>query len=252
MASSSDWLQAAPLVIAHRGASAIAPENTLPAFEQAVALGADGIELDAKLTRDGTAIAFHDPTLRRTTGLDGRPGDRDWEALKQADAGRWKGPAFRGIRIPTLNEVFEAVGAKALINIELSDYGSDQRALAGEVARVVRRHGLERRVLLSSFQSAALRAAHSLAPEIPRAHLVGPTWLTYRDRLPQRRAPIDAEHPHDSRVTPRQIEEAHRKGRRVHPYTVNDPARMRELWGWGIDGIITDVPDVGLRARAQR
>jgi glycerophosphoryl diester phosphodiesterase len=245
-------MDSAPLVIAHRGASAAAPENTLPAFERAIALGAEGIELDAKRTRDGVVIAFHDPTLRRTTGMEGRPGEYDWPVLQRAEAGAWMSTEFGGVRIPSLDEIFETVGSRALINVELSDYWADQRWLAEGVVASVVHHGLERRVLLSSFQSSALRAAHRLAPEIPRGRLFGPTWLSYRDRWPQRRAPIDAEHPHDSRITSPRIADAHRKGRRLHAYTVNDPDRMRELWAWGIDGIITDLPEVGVRTREGR
>lgn len=251
MALRSEWLDAAPLVIAHRGASAYAPENTLPAFEQAAALGADAVELDAKLTRDGRVVAFHDRTLRRTTGVEGTPGALDLKRLEQLDAGSWKDPAFRGVGIPTLEAVFETVGRRLLVNVELSDYWGDGRRLAVHVVEAVRRFGMERRVLLSSFDSAALEAARRHAPDIARGHLFGPTVLTYRDWL-RRRVPVDAVHPHVTRVTAERIEAWHRRRQRVHVYTVLDEGEMRRLWAWGVDGLITDVPDVARRVRDGR
>jgi glycerophosphoryl diester phosphodiesterase len=249
MNATSEWFDAAPLVIAHRGASAVAPENTLAAFEQAMALGAEAIELDAKRTRDGEVVCFHDRTLLRTTGVPGTPGSRSLAGLRTLDAGSWKGEAFAGQRIPTLSEVLEAVGHRLLVNIELTDYWADQSGLAKAAVEVVRRHRLERRVLFSSFQSSALVATEGRAPEIPRAHLVGPTWLATRDRFSLRRAAVQAEHLHESLALPGRIVSNHRAGRRVHVYTVDDGEAMKRLWRAGVDGLITDLPDVARRVR---
>jgi len=245
----SDWLQAAPLVIAHRGASVAAPENTLAAFEQAVQLGAEAIELDAKRTRDGQVVCFHDRSLVRTAGVSGAVADRTLAELRRLDVGAWKDERFRSERIPTLAEVFEAVGRRVLVNVELTDYWWDQRRLAEAAVAVVKQQGLEARVLFSSFQSSALVAAASQAPEIARAHLVGPTWLATRDRFSLRRAAVQAEHPHESLVRPDRVERAHRCGRRLHVYTVDDAETMKTLWRWGVDGLITDVPEVARRTR---
>jgi len=244
----SAWLEPAPLVIAHRGASAIAPENTLTAFERAIILGADAIELDAKRTLDGEVVAFHDATLRRTTGADGSVASRTLHELRSLDAGAWKSEAFRGERIPTLSEVLESVGRRLLVNIELSDYLGAQASLVEKVVAIVQAHRMSERVLLSSFDSGALASAAKLAPEISRAHLFGPTWLAYRD-LFRRKAPVAALHPHESRVQKHRIEAAHRSGRRVHVYTVLEEERMRAFWAWGVDGLITDLPDVARRVR---
>jgi glycerophosphoryl diester phosphodiesterase len=245
----SDWSDAAPLVIAHRGASAVAPENTLLAFEQAARLGADAIELDAKRSRDGEVVCLHDRTLRRTAGAAGTPGSRTLDELRSYDVGGWMGEVFFGQRIPTLSEVLECVGRRLLVNIELTDYWADQRRLAEAAVEIVQRHRLERRVLFSSFQSKALVAAEARAPEIPRARLVGPAWLAWRDRFSLRRAEVQAEHPHESLALPERIAAIQRAGRRVHVYTVDDPEAMKRLWGWGVDGLITDLPDVARRMR---
>ena len=249
MNATSDWFDAATLVIAHRGASAAAPENTLLAFELAVQLGAEAIELDAKRTRDGEVVCFHDRTLLRTTGAAGTPGSRTLAELRTYDAGAWKGEAFAGLRVPTLSEVMEAVGRRLLVNIELTDYWADQPRLAEAVAGIVRRHRQERRVLVSSFQSSALAAVEARAPEVARAHLVGPTWLATRDRFSRRRAEVQAEHLHESLALPARLAANQRAGKRVHVYTVDDPPAMRRLWGWGVDGLITDVPDVARQVR---
>lgn len=245
----SEWLVSAPLVIAHRGASAVAPENTLAGFERAVDLGAEAIELDAKHTLDGVVVALHDQTLARTTGAPGRPGDYAWVDLRRLDAGSWMGTAFAGTPIPSLDEVLEAVGRRVLVNIELTEYQTDQKRLVSLVVAAVRSHALTGRVLFSSFQSSALREAERWAPEIPRARLLGPTWLGFRDRVPQPRSAIAAEHPHVSIVSRSRIQKAHQGGRRVHVFTVNDPVEMNQLWSMGADGLITDVPDVCRRSR---
>ena len=244
----SAWLEPAPLVIAHRGASAIAPENTLAAFERAFKLGADAVELDAKRTLDGEVVTFHDPTLRRTTGAAGSVGSRTLRELRSLDAGAWKSEAFRGERIPTLSEVLETIGRRLLVNIELSDYWGGQERLVERVVAIVQAHRMSVRVLLSSFDSGALASARKMAPEIARGHLVGPTWLAYRDFFRQK-VPVTALHPHESRVRRDRIEAAHRSGCRVHVYTVQEEERMRTFWAWGVDGLITDLPDVARRVR---
>jgi glycerophosphoryl diester phosphodiesterase len=249
MAMVSDWLQAAPLVIAHRGASFLAPENTGAAFELARRLGADAIELDAKRTLDGHVVCFHDRTLERTTGASGSVGRSTLAALRYLDAGSWKGEAFAGERIPTLAEVLDLAKGSLLVNVELTDYWGDQAKLVEQAAAVVSRGAAEARVLFSSFQSGALVAAQRLAPHIPRAHLVGPTWLAYRDRLVWRRADVQAVHPHASLARADRIAAAHRAGRRVHVYTVNDSEGMARLWEMGVDGLISDLPDVARMAR---
>ena len=245
------WLAAGPLVIAHRGASAQAPENTLPAFELAVKLGAEAVELDAKRTLDGHVVAFHDRTLVRTTGAEGSIAAWTLGELRKLDAGAWKSEAFRGARIPTLSEVLETIGRRLLVNVELSDYGGAQDRLVELIVDTVRAHRMADRVLFSSFDSGALAAAQRMAPEIPRGHLFGPTPLAYRDLL-RRRVPVAALHPHESRVRPDRIGAAHRSRRRVHVYTVLDEERMRTFWSWGVDGLITDLPDLARRTRDQR
>ncbi len=140
-----------PLIIAHRGASAFAPENTLAAFRLAVELGADGIELDAKLSADGEVMVIHDQTVDRTTGGHGAVRELSLAQLKQLDGGHFKDVQYTGEPIPTLDEVFTEVGPRTLINVELTNYVSPLDALPDLVADLVIHHGLQDHVFFSSF-----------------------------------------------------------------------------------------------------
>lgn len=242
MRSSSAWFSDAPLVIAHRGASSIAPENTLAAFNLAVELGADAIELDAKLTSDGCVVVHHDQTLERTTDGNGRLSERTVDGLKQLDAGSHFNPSFAGERIPTLEEVFEGIGGRILINVELTNYASPIDDLPDAVVNLVGKYRLEDRVLLSSFNPFALRKSKKLAPSLPLALLTMPKepklvrlmkdWMTDCTFL----------HPHKDLVKGNIITRLQRMGRKVNVWTVNEPALILSLVEQSVDGVITDDP----------
>lgn len=238
-----------PVIIAHRGASAHAPENTLAAFELALRQGADAVELDAKLTADGQVVVFHDQTVDRTTGGKGRVKDLSLAELRKLDAGSHFDCAFRGEPIPTLDEVFKAVGQLTYINVELTNYSSLTDNLPEKVAALVRRHKLTRRVLFSSFNPIALVRIRRLLPDMPIGLLafsgrkgalarswIG-RWLSYQ-----------ALHPEVSDVTAALVANAHRRGCRVHVYTVNRSDDMRQLFAFGVDGIFTDDPVLARQA----
>lgn len=246
--SSSEWWARRPLVIAHRGAARLAPENTLTAFRLAADLGADAVELDARLTADGEVVILHDKLLDRTTNGSGLVSRRTLQELQALDAGANFGPAFAGERIPTLDQVFEEVGGRVLINLELKNYDSAFDRLVPAVTACVRAHGLQRRVLLSCFSPISLWSAFLVAPEIPRALLLyagQPRWM--RAVFP-RITFCQAHHPQDSMTDGHLLEALRRGGRRVNVWTVNSRGRMRELLGFGCDGLITDVPDMARQA----
>lgn len=246
--SASEWWARRPLVIAHRGAARRAPENTLASFRLAADLGADAVELDARLTADGEVVVLHDKLLDRTTNGSGPVSQRTRHEVQALDAGAMFSPDFAGERIPTLDQVFEAVGGRLLINVELKNYDSAFDRLVATVASCVRAHGLQRRVLLSCFSPISLWTAHLVAPEIPRALLLyagQPRWM--RAVFP-RIAFCQAHHPQDSMTDMRLLESLRRGGRRVNVWTVNSQGRMRELLAFGCDGLITDVPEVARKA----
>ena len=235
-------------MIAHRGASRIAPENTLAAFQAAAEMGADAIELDARLSADSAVVVHHDLTLDRTTNGTGSVSARSLADLKALDAGAKFNPRFAGERIPSLDEVFEALGRRVLINIELKNYESVLDRLAEVVLRIVRRYGLERRVLLSSFNPFALWTAHRLAPDVPRGLLVWPGQKGWMQATLRRLTAFEAYHPQESLTDRVTIADQHAQGHRVNVWTVNDVGRMRELLFLGCDGLITDVPDAARQA----
>jgi glycerophosphoryl diester phosphodiesterase len=235
----------APLIFGHRGASAYAPENTLPAFALALEQGADGIELDVTLTADGVPIVIHDDTLDRTTSGRGPVRTHRLEELQRLEAGfpaRF-GERFAGTRLPTLDEVFALIGQRAVINVELKQDRSPGRGLARAVVDCIRAHDLGRSVILSSFQFGNLGRVRALDPALPigllyvsaagGARLV--RWLTGRLRA-------EAHHPGVYTLQPEALAWYHRQGLRVNAWTLNDSEQMRRLAAAGLDGIITDDP----------
>jgi len=237
-----------PAVFAHRGASRFAPENTLAAFQLAVRQKADGIELDVKLSADQQLVVIHDQTVQRTTNGSGPVRAMPLAALRELDAGARFDPAFAGEKIPTLGEVFETVGRETLINIELTNYATPLDGLPELAANLVQHHGMQARVLFSSFNPIALFRIRRKLPETPVGLLTfagrygslvrGLTrgWLSYQTL-----------HPNAAEVTPALLQWAHNAGRRVYPYTVNDPDEMQKLGAWGVDGIFTDDPPLALK-----
>jgi glycerophosphoryl diester phosphodiesterase len=241
-----------PLVLAHRGASAYAPENTLSAFRLALEMGADGFELDVTLSADGQPVVLHDDTLDRTTDGRGPAGRLTLTELRGLDAG-YRGKfedRFAGERLPTLDEALEAAGGRAIVNIELKRDRSRGPGLAQAVVDRLRAHGLERRVIVSSFQFSHLRRVKALAPEVPvgvlyNTAVFGP-WL---HRWLSRSFRAEAHHPWQVGLTAQTVAWYHAQGYRVNTWTVNDPADMRRLIAAGVDGLITDRPDVAAQMR---
>jgi glycerophosphoryl diester phosphodiesterase len=231
-----------PLIFAHRGASADAPENTLAAFQRALDDGAPAIEFDVKLSADGHVVLIHDQTVDRTTDGHGRVSRLTLAQLKDLDAGSWFDRAFRGEQIPTLDEVFANFGYRVFMNVELTNYGSPFDQLVPQVALLVKKHNLGDRVLFSSFFPHNLSAARRLLPGVPRGLLAYPGWKGGLQRFIGRFMDLRAEHPFLGDVTAASVVSAHARGRKVFAYTVNDPPEMRRLLELGVDGLFTDDP----------
>jgi glycerophosphoryl diester phosphodiesterase len=240
----SEWTARKIRNIAHRGASKIAPENTMAAFRKAAELGADAIELDAKLTADGVVVVLHDQTLERTTSGIGRLSRHTLKEIKHLDAGKSFSETYRGERIPTLEEVFMELGEILLINVELTNYATPFDSLPNEVIHLVRSFGLEQRVLFSSFNPLALIKAKRKAPEIPSGLLLLPLENRWIRNILRWIVPYNALHPEERLVTKRLIEREHAQGKTVNVWTVNEEKKMKDLVAIGVDGLITDVPDI--------
>jgi glycerophosphoryl diester phosphodiesterase len=241
-----------PTIFAHRGASIHAPENTLSAFKLAVTQKADAIELDAKLCADGQVVVIHDQTVDRTTDGSGKVVEMPLAALKELDAGSWFNSQFKGESVPTLDEVFEAVGKEIFINVELTNYASVFDDLSDKVIQLVQKHGLQDRVMFSSFNPLALRRAYKLLPEVPLGLLALPGFAgAWARSFLGRWVPYKALHPDFSSTTPQMIEKQHRQGAHVFVWTVNEADKMQQLFEWGVDGIFTDDPPLAQQTRGQ-
>jgi glycerophosphoryl diester phosphodiesterase len=244
-----------------RGASAAAPENTLAAFTLALRAGADALELDVRLTRDGAPVILHDATLERTTTGRGPLAGVDLADLRRLDAGSWFAPRFRGERVPTLGEVLDLARGRCGLNLELkiggdgAHHGRGRRLapetadLARAVARTLARSAFGELLVVSSFSRAALTAARAAMPRVRLGLLASRTsrGLSAAHGL----LALWSFHPHRRLCTPRRIVIARRLGLRVLVWPVNDVAGMRRLAAMGVDGIMTDDPALaraGLRA----
>jgi glycerophosphoryl diester phosphodiesterase len=234
-----------PLNFAHRGASYEAPGNTLAAFLLAAELGADGIELDAQLSRDGEIVVIHDFTLEGTTDGHGRVSDQTVAELRRLDAGSWFDPAFARQQIPTLQEVVEAVGHKLLLNVELKTAHLTDDGLAAAVVRLVEENHLLDRVVVSSFNPLAIWRVRRLNPWIAVGLLYSPDMpLMLRRPWMRHLVHPDALHPYHSSVDANYVQWARQKGYRVHTWTVDDGEEMERLIQAGTDLIITNRPDL--------
>lgn len=221
----------ATLVIAHRGASAEKPENTLAAFRRALALKVDGIELDVQLTADGVPVVFHDTSLRRLTGRPGRLADQTWHNLRKFRVAGTE-------PVPRLADVLSLVCGRAVVQIELK-----RGASVAPVVRVVRHAGAGPWVILASFEAPLVGEAGELAPEIPRMLIsegrggtkkllrqmaaVGASGLSLNHKAVRSRAMVEA---------------VHAGGAPLWCWTVNDAVTARRLSGWGVDALLGDNP----------
>ena len=224
-----------PLVFAHRGGSALAPENTIAAFDNGLALGADGLELDVHLSRDGVVVVHHDRVLDRTTTLRGPIAERHSDELRRA-------------AVPALAEVLARYPDRRLV-VELK---VNSAALAAATIDAVRRADAVDRVCLGSFGLRALRAARAIEPAIATSGALEEVrWALYRSwcRWPVTRVSYSGyQIPELSGTTrvvsPRFVEYAHDAGLGVQVWTVDTAEAARRLLGWGVDALITDRPDV--------
>ncbi len=242
--------QGQTLILGHRGASAYAPMNTIPAFELAVQQGADGVELDVHLSKDGHLIVLHDFTVDHTTDSIGYAKDMTLAQLKELDPGKKFSTAFAGTRIPKLDEVFEAVGQNfRLINIEIKSVDIENTdGVEQATADCIQRHNLQNSVIISSFNPYALHRFRAIMPDVAIGYLyesdtthtpAGNVALALMDGIS-----YQARHPHHAIIDAAYMESAHSNGYRINTWTVNDPARALELQRIGVDAIITDKPDL--------
>ena len=233
-----------PRIIGHRGAAAHAPENTLCGLRRAKALGCTWVEFDVRLTGDGALVLCHDASLDRTTSGSGLVSGTELAAIRVCDAGSWFGPGFAGEKVPTLDEALGLAAELGLgANIEIkSDRGREYATAAAVAATLQRTRGRAPAVLVSSFLVPALAALKQIAPQIARGllfRLVPRGWAELAQRLGA--AMIGADH---RSLRPGRVAAIRAAGYGVAAYTVNDLARARLLFDWGVTSVFSDAPDI--------
>jgi len=242
------------MVVAHRGSSGSAPENTLAAFRQAVKAGADMIELDVRLTADRHLVVFHDRRLGRTAGSSGPIWRRTLAELRELDAGSWFSRRYRGEQIPTLHEVFRAVPRRVGINVEVKTDGDPRRKadLENVLLDAMRSETPGREILVSSFNHRLLRNLHRRAPHLRLGALYMPVRdLTKRPSALAHRLGVSAFICSRSQLRRRHVRDGHRHAVSVIVFGVNTARQFARAARFGVDAVITDYPEKAVRWRAE-
>jgi len=248
-----------PQVFAHRGGCDLGPENTIAAFDIGMSTGADGLELDVHLSSDGVVVVHHDKTLDRTTNGSGPLAARTADELSRVDAGYWftRGGEYPfrglGIGVPTLREVLARYRGVPVI-VEIKVYTA---AMGEAVAAEIRRAGAVDYVCVAGYGIASARAARAALPGAAASAHRGEVRLAlYRSwlRYPVRKAPYQTYQVPECAegvriVSPRFIRDAHAGGFKVQVWTVDEEADVRRLLEWGVDGLISNRPDLAVRVR---
>lgn len=236
-------------LIAHRGASAYAPENTISSIEKALEYQSAYIEIDVHMTSDGEVVAIHDSTIDRTSNGSGNVSDHTLAELKQMDFGSWFGDPFKGEEIPTLEEVLKAINRKAVLIIELKSGGDKYKDIEKKIVGKIKKMGLESHVILKSFSYAILNEFEDIAPEMKRLYCTfwGNAWLTIDNFLRFKGifegASFQYLQVHKYFLTDSIIKEAHERNIKVVVWDVHDKGSMEEFAKMGVDFIETDNPD---------
>ncbi len=236
---------------AHRGFCSRYPENTLLAFEKALAEGVDGIENDVQLTKDGQIIIMHDESIDRTTDGKGWVKDLTLAQLKELNANEKFGSQFPVQRVPTLREYLELVKDEPILtNIEMKTGVFEYREMEQLLVDMLREYKVEDRILITSFNHFTIMRMKKLAPELKYG------FLAYDWRLDAgeytKKNGIPCYHPDYHNLTPEVVEDLHSHGIEVNPYTVDDPEDIRDMMAKGVHSVISNCPDVVNRVRAEK
>lgn len=238
-------------IIAHRGASALAPENTMAAINKALDIGVDYIEIDVRLSLDNVPVVMHDAKVNRTTNGKGPVVWFYYQSLKKLDAGSWFSPEFKGEQIPSLNEVLGAVVPKAKLLIELKGSLMMQPLLARKLVQQINKHKAQKHCIIQSFSAPLLKSIHRENPDLELNLLLNYSNKAipiYIDRVPKlgniyRFKKSSAINPNYKLVDRKMVNAIHEKGRQIFCWTVDDEDEMKRLIDLGVDGIITNHPD---------
>ena len=234
-------------VIAHRGASGYAPENTIPAFDKAVEMHADYFEIDVQMSKDGELVLIHDNSVDRTTDGSGMVKDLTLEELQQLDAGSWFGEEFAGTKIPTFEEVLDRYRGKIGILIELKS-PELYPGVEEKVVQALKERNMDNpsngKIIIQSFNHDSVKKVRELLPNIPLGVLLSYHANGFTNEQLQNFATYaDYFNPNKANITSELVERIHAHGLMTHPWTVRDRESAQFLLDVGVDGIITDFPD---------
>lgn len=235
-----------PMVIAHRGFSGRYPENTLKAFEEALKLPVDAVELDVRRTKDGVLVVIHDETVDRTTNGKGRVRDLTWDEIQKLDAGSWKGTEFAGERIPRLEEALQLVNGRVVVFLEIKEPDT-----APQVVDTLRQLDALPWVKIGSFHPQAISSVRKLAPEASCSLIgsakVGTSDETFAEFVKEAlRCGANSITVNHAGLTPERVRYCHQRCIFVGTWTVNDADLAKRMIAMGVDAIASDYPDLVL------
>lgn len=235
-----------PLIIAHRGASAYAPENTMSAIKKAIQMGSDGIELDVQLSKDGHVVLIHDTTVNRTSNGSGKVKSMTLKELKALDFGSWFSDEFKNEPICTLEEAFNYLKDwNGLINVEIKKEWLEFNSIENKVVEMIDKFEMRDRAIVSSFSTLSVLKIKKLNKNIKTGILY--STPTNKFIIFAKLFKVDAIHPWYLNVTKDMKKAAVKDNLKINTYTVDKPSEMKRLAKIGVDGIITNVPDIAYR-----
>lgn len=232
--------------VAHRGASGYAPENTISAFDKAVEMKADYIEIDVQRSKDGELVVIHDTSVDRTTDGTGKVGALTFEQLRNLDAGSWKGEQFTGEKIPTFDEILERYHGKIGILIELKApelYPGIEESIAQELKERNLDKPQNEKIIIQSFNFESMKKMNDLLPIVPIGVLTSSKLDTTPLALQEFSTYADYFNPSYGIVTTDLVNHVHSLGMKISSWTVRSPESAEFLFDMGVDAIITDYPD---------
>ncbi|MCQ8211062.1 glycerophosphodiester phosphodiesterase [Cetobacterium somerae] len=228
-------------ILAHRGASGTAPENTIAAFKKALVDGCDGFEFDVQQTKDGEIVVFHDWTLERTSNGNGYLRDHTLEELKKLDVGSWFNDNFKGEKIPTLEETLNIIPDDKLINIELKEEHSIERGTEKKVLDIIKKYPTKN-IIVSSFSHNLLKNLKELDNSIKVGILLECALVNLDLYIENLGFKIDAYHPGKSFLNKKDVDYLNSKGIDINVWTVNTTKDFNLLKDMGVTRVITNFP----------
>jgi glycerophosphoryl diester phosphodiesterase len=240
-----------PIVVAHRGASGYAPENTMAAIKKAITMGVDMIEIDVQLSKDKEVVLMHDLTVDRTTNGKGKVRDLYLEEIKKLDAGKWFSSEFLGEKVPTLEEVIQAINGQCKLLIEVKRVKSKKLEIENKIVQLINKYNAYNWCIVQSFETQVIKNIQELDKSIECHKLVTmnisvlPLHIDSRIKTGTiyKYKTVQSINPYFKMLNKRKVNKIHSRGQKIITWTVNEPEDMKRMIEMGVDGIITNYPD---------